>query len=96
MHRARKRYLCGFARRLLATRGLKASGLESLSGCLCSRLAGFTLTRVGLALALDAGWLVVLAALCLREQAILLHFSGEFLKGRLKRIALFDDYLTHA
>ena len=51
--------------------------LETLCGGFRARLAGLTLTGVGLAFALDAGGFVVLAAFGLREQAVLLHLTGK-------------------
>ena len=72
------------------------SPLVAHRGGFGARLASLALTGVGLALALDARRLVVLAALRLREQAVLLYLAGELLEGLVERLALFDQNLSHS
>jgi hypothetical protein len=70
--------------------------LESHRRGFGSRLTRLALASVGLALALHAGRLVVLAALGLRKQAVLLHSAGEFLEGGLERVSLSDQDFAHS
>ncbi len=58
--------------------------LVALGGCLEAGLAGLALAGVSLALALHTGWLIMLTALGLRQQAVLLHPARELLQGNLK------------
>src|SRR6185437_4710820 len=75
---------------------LALSGLVAHRGGFGAGLAGLALARVCLALPLDTGRLVVLAALRLREQPVLLDLAGKLLQGLVERLALFDQNLSHS
>src|SRR6478736_8933012 len=61
-----------------------------------SRLARLALAGVGLALALHAGRLVMLAPLGLGEQPVLLHPAGKLLQRGLEGVTVSNNNLTHA
>lgn len=76
--------------------GATRRGLVAHRCKLCLALARLALAGVSLALALHAGRLIMAAALGLREHAIALDLANEMLEGRLERLTLANQNLTHS
>ena len=94
----------GAERELQGIRGYEAKSLSVASsnslvahcGGFGSRLARLALAGVGLALALHAGRLVMLAPLGLGEQSILLYPAGKLFQRGLEGVTFSNNHFTHA